>query len=126
MKRFPSTGDRVRAVATSPAADRGRGGRAARHRHAGRPILAADDFYTDRPDLYDTPRLRVWPWSGVAAIYTIARGTAQGADQPDCQRPIKRGEDDGVRRREQGFGNMVQIGWTPRRLRPAVELGQRK
>jgi purine-nucleoside phosphorylase len=77
------------------------------------PILAADAFYTDRPDLYD-----VLAQYGVlavemesAAIYAIAaRYRAKALTILTVSDHIKRGERMDAARREQGFGEMVQIG----------------
>jgi purine-nucleoside phosphorylase len=77
------------------------------------PILAADAFYTDRPDLYDTLAdygvLAVEMES--AAIYTIAaRFRARALTILTVSDHILRGERMDADRREQGFGEMVQIG----------------
>jgi purine-nucleoside phosphorylase len=77
------------------------------------PILAADAFYTDRPDLYDMLAdygvLAVEMES--AAIYTIAaRYRAKALTILTVSDHIKRGERMDAVRREQGFGEMVQIG----------------
>jgi len=77
------------------------------------PILAADAFYTDRPDLYDTLAdygvLAVEMES--AAIYTIAaRYGAKALTILTVSDHIKRGEAMDSAQREQGFSNMVQIG----------------
>ena len=77
------------------------------------PILAADAFYTDRPDLYDT--LAEYGVLAVemesAAIYTIAaRYRAKALTILTVSDHIKRGEAMDSAQREQGFGNMVQIG----------------
>jgi purine-nucleoside phosphorylase len=77
------------------------------------PILAADAFYTDRPDLYDT--LAEYGVLAVemesAAIYTIAaRYRARALTILTVSDHIKRGEKMDSAQREQGFGNMVQIG----------------
>jgi purine-nucleoside phosphorylase len=77
------------------------------------PILAADAFYTDRPDLYDTLAdygvLAVEMES--AAIYTIAaRYKAKALTILTVSDHIKRGEAMDSARREQGFSDMVQIG----------------
>ncbi|HEY7273464.1 MAG TPA: purine-nucleoside phosphorylase [Actinoplanes sp.] len=77
------------------------------------PILAADAFYTDRPDLYDT--LADYGVMAVemesAAIYTIAaRYRAKALTVLTVSDHIKRGERMDSARREQGFGEMVQIG----------------
>ena len=77
------------------------------------PILAADAFYTDRPDLYDTLAdygvLAVEMES--AAIYTIAaRYKARALTILTVSDHIKRGEKMDSATREQGFSDMVQIG----------------
>jgi purine-nucleoside phosphorylase len=77
------------------------------------PILAADAFYTDRPDLYDTLAdygvLAVEMES--AAIYTIAaRYKARALTILTVSDHIKRGEKMESAEREQGFSDMVQIG----------------
>jgi purine-nucleoside phosphorylase len=77
------------------------------------PILAADAFYTDRPDLYDSLAdygvLAVEMES--AAIYTIAaRYGAKALTILTVSDHIKRGEAMDSAQREQGFGNMVKIG----------------
>ncbi len=77
------------------------------------PILAADAFYTDRPDLYDTLAdygvLAVEMES--AAIYTIAaRYRAKALTVLTVSDHIKRGEKLESHEREQGFGRMVEIG----------------
>jgi purine-nucleoside phosphorylase len=77
------------------------------------PILAADAFYTDRPDLYDTLAdygvLAVEMES--AAIYTTAaRYRARALTVLTVSDHIKRGDRMTSAEREQGFGQMVQIG----------------
>ena len=77
------------------------------------PILAADAFYTDRPDLYDTLAdygvLAVEMES--AAIYTIAaRYRARALTILTVSDHIKRGEKMDSAQREQGFSDMVRIG----------------
>jgi purine-nucleoside phosphorylase len=77
------------------------------------PILAADAFYTDRPDLYDTLAdygvLAVEMES--AAIYTIAaRYRARALTILTVSDHIKRGEAMESAQRETGFAAMVQIG----------------
>ncbi|MFC7530335.1 purine-nucleoside phosphorylase [Actinoplanes sp. GCM10030250] len=77
------------------------------------PILAADAFYTDRPDLYDSLAdygvLAVEMES--AAIYTIAaRYGAKALTILTVSDHIKRGEAMDSAQREQGFSNMVRIG----------------
>jgi purine-nucleoside phosphorylase len=76
------------------------------------PILAADAFYTDRPDLYDTLAdygvLAVEMES--AAIYTIAaRYRARALTILTVSDHIKRNEKIDSADREQGFGQMVHI-----------------
>ena len=77
------------------------------------PILAADGFYTDRPDLYDSLAdygvLAVEMES--AAIYTIAaRYGAKALTILTVSDHIKRGEAMDSDQREKGFSNMVRIG----------------
>ncbi|GAA2693715.1 MULTISPECIES: purine-nucleoside phosphorylase [Actinoplanes] len=77
------------------------------------PILAADAFYTDRPDLYDA--LALYGVLAVemesAAIYTIAaRYGAKALTILTVSDHIKRGEAMESAQREQGFSNMVKIG----------------
>jgi len=77
------------------------------------PILAADAFYTDRPDLYDTLAdygvLAVEMES--AAIYTIAaRYRARALTILTVSDHIKTGEKMDAAQREKGFGDMVRIG----------------
>jgi purine-nucleoside phosphorylase len=77
------------------------------------PILAADAFYTDRPDLYDALAdygvLAVEMES--AAIYTIAaRFRAKALTILTVSDHIKRNEQMDSAQREQGFGDMVRIG----------------
>ncbi|MEV6601386.1 purine-nucleoside phosphorylase [Actinoplanes sp. NPDC051346] len=77
------------------------------------PVLAADAFYTDRPDLFDTLAdygvLAVEMES--AAIYTTAaRFRAKALTILTVSDHIKRGEKMDSAEREQGFSNMVQIG----------------
>ena len=77
------------------------------------PILAADAFYTDRPDLYDALAdygvLAVEMES--AAIYTIAaRYAAKALTILTVSDHIKRGDRMDAAQREQGFSDMVQIG----------------
>jgi purine-nucleoside phosphorylase len=77
------------------------------------PILAADAFYTDRPDLYDSLAdygvLAVEMES--AAIYTIAaRYRARALTILTVSDHIKTGEKMDSAQREQGFGDMVRIG----------------
>jgi purine-nucleoside phosphorylase len=77
------------------------------------PILAADAFYTDRPDLYDSLAdygvLAVEMES--AAIYTIAaRYKAKALTILTVSDHIKRGEAMDSAQREKGFSSMVQIG----------------
>ncbi len=77
------------------------------------PILAADAFYTDRPDLYDSLAdygvLAVEMES--AALYTIAaRYRARALTVLTVSDHIKRGEKLSSHEREQGFSRMVEIG----------------
>ena len=76
------------------------------------PILAADAFYTDRPDLYDTLAdygvLAVEMES--AALYTIAaRFRARALTLLTVSDHIKTGERTTAQEREQTFGEMVEI-----------------
>ena len=76
------------------------------------PILAADAFYTDRPDLYDTLAdygvLAVEMES--AALYTIAaRFKARALTLLTVSDHIKTGEKTTAQEREQTFGQMVEI-----------------
>ncbi|MEV0718107.1 purine-nucleoside phosphorylase [Asanoa sp. NPDC050611] len=76
------------------------------------PILAADAFYTDRPDLYDALAdygvLAVEMES--AALYTIAaRYRARALTLLTVSDHIKRGEQTTSQEREQTFGQMVEI-----------------
>jgi purine-nucleoside phosphorylase len=80
--------------------------------HVG-PILAADAFYTDRPDLYDALAdygvLAVEMES--AALYTIAaRYGAKALTILTVSDHIKRGEATTAQEREQTFSQMVEIG----------------
>jgi purine-nucleoside phosphorylase len=77
------------------------------------PILAADAFYTDRPDLYDALAdygvLAVEMES--AAIYTIAaRYKARALTVLTVSDHLKRDEKMTSAERETGFRNMVEIG----------------
>jgi purine-nucleoside phosphorylase len=77
------------------------------------PILAADAFYTDRPDLYDSLAdygvLAVEMES--AAIYTIAaRFRARALTILTVSDHIKTGDKMDSAQREKGFGDMVRIG----------------
>ncbi|GAA2493286.1 purine-nucleoside phosphorylase [Winogradskya consettensis] len=77
------------------------------------PILAADEFYTDRPDLYD--RLADYGVLAVemesAAIYTIAaKFGVKALTILTVSDHIKRGDKMDAAQREQGFSDMVQIG----------------
>ena len=77
------------------------------------PILAADAFYTDRPDLYDLLAdygvLAVEMES--AAVYTIAaRYGAKALTILTVSDHIKTGDKMDSAQREQGFGDMVRIG----------------
>jgi purine-nucleoside phosphorylase len=79
--------------------------------HVG-PILAADAFYTDRPDLYD--KLADYGVLAVemesAALYTIAsRFKARALTLLTVSDHIKRGEHTSAQEREQTFGQMVEI-----------------
>lgn len=79
--------------------------------HVG-PILAADAFYTDRPDLYDT--LAEYGVLAVemesAALYTIAaRFGARALTILTVSDHIKRGEATTAQEREQTFSQMVEI-----------------
>lgn len=76
------------------------------------PILAADAFYTDRPDLYDT--LAAYGVLAVemesAAIYTIAaRYRARALTVLTVSDHIKTGERMTAAEREQTFRDMVEI-----------------
>lgn len=77
------------------------------------PVLAADAFYTDRPDLYDALAdygvLAVEMES--AALYTIAaRYGAKALTILTVSDHIKRGEATTAQEREQTFSQMVEIG----------------
>jgi purine-nucleoside phosphorylase len=79
--------------------------------HVG-PILAADAFYTDRPDLYDTLAdygvLAVEMES--AALYTIAaRYGARALTVLTVSDHLKTGERTTAQEREQTFGQMCEI-----------------
>ncbi|MEJ3742247.1 purine-nucleoside phosphorylase [Actinomycetes bacterium KLBMP 9797] len=79
--------------------------------HVG-PILAADAFYTDRPDLYDALAdygvLAVEMES--AALYTIAaRFKARALTVLTVSDHIKTGEKTTSQEREQTFGQMVEV-----------------
>jgi purine-nucleoside phosphorylase len=79
--------------------------------HVG-PILAADAFYTDRPDLYDALAdygvLAVEMES--AALYTIAaRFKARALTLLTVSDHIKTGEHTTAQEREQTFGQMVEV-----------------
>jgi purine-nucleoside phosphorylase len=76
------------------------------------PILAADAFYTDRPDLYD--RLADYGVLAVemesAALYTIAaRYKARALTLLTVSDHLKTGEKTSAEDREQTFGEMVEI-----------------
>ncbi|MER7279881.1 purine-nucleoside phosphorylase [Dactylosporangium sp. NPDC000244] len=76
------------------------------------PILAADAFYTDRPDLYD--RLADYGVLAVemesAALYTIAaRYNARALTLLTVSDHIKTGERTTAQEREQTFSQMVEI-----------------
>ena len=75
-------------------------------------VLAADAFYTDRPDLYD--RLADYGVLAVemasAALYTIAaRFGARALTVLAVSDHIKRGEATTAEEREQTFSQMVEI-----------------
>jgi purine-nucleoside phosphorylase len=77
------------------------------------PVLAADAFYTDRPDLYD--KLADYGVLAVemesAAIYTIAaRYKARALTILTVSDHLKRDEKMSSAERETGFRNMVEIG----------------
>ena len=79
--------------------------------HVG-PVLAADAFYTDRPDLYDALAdygvLAVEMES--AALYTIAaRFKARALTILTVSDHIKRGEATTAQEREQTFSQMVEV-----------------
>ena len=90
--------------------------------HVG-PIFAADAFYTDRPDLYDTLAdygvLAVEMES--AALYTIAsRYRARALTLLTVSDHLKTGEHTSAQEREQTFGQMVEIALdAPSPSRPA-------
>jgi purine-nucleoside phosphorylase len=76
------------------------------------PVLAADAFYTDRPDLYD--RLADYGVLAVemesAALYTIAaRYRARALTILTVSDHIKRGTHTSAQEREQTFGQMVEV-----------------
>ncbi|PZF99508.1 purine-nucleoside phosphorylase [Micromonospora deserti] len=76
------------------------------------PILAADAFYTDRPDLYDT--LAAYGVLAVemesAALYTIAaRFKARALTVLTVSDHIRTGEKTTSQEREQTFSQMVEI-----------------
>jgi purine-nucleoside phosphorylase len=76
------------------------------------PVLAADAFYTDRPDLYD--RLAEYGVLAVemesAALYTIAaRFGARALTVLTVSDHIRTGEKCTADEREQTFGRMVEI-----------------
>jgi purine-nucleoside phosphorylase len=79
--------------------------------HVG-PILAADAFYTDRPDLYD--RLAEYGVLAVemetAALYTVAaKFRARALTLLTVSDHLKTGEHTTAEEREQTFGEMVHI-----------------
>ncbi|MEV6969993.1 purine-nucleoside phosphorylase [Hamadaea sp. NPDC051192] len=79
--------------------------------HVG-PVLAADAFYTDRPDLYD--KLADYGVLAVemesAALYTIAaRFRARALTILTVSDHIKRGEATTSQEREQTFSQMVEV-----------------
>jgi len=76
------------------------------------PILAADAFYTDRPDLYD--KLADYGVLAVemesAALYTIAaRFGARALTILTVSDHLKTGERTSAQDREQTFGHMVEV-----------------
>jgi purine-nucleoside phosphorylase len=76
------------------------------------PILAADAFYTDRPDLYD--RLADYGVLAVemesAALYTIAaRFGARALTVLTVSDHLKTGEHTSAQEREQSFSQMVEV-----------------
>jgi purine-nucleoside phosphorylase len=76
------------------------------------PILAADAFYTDRPDLYD--KLADYGVLAVemesAALYTIAaRFGARALTVLTVSDHLKTGERTSAQDREQTFGQMVEV-----------------
>jgi purine-nucleoside phosphorylase len=76
------------------------------------PVLAADAFYTDRPDLYD--RLATYGVLAVemesAALYTIAaRFRARALTILTVSDHLKTSEHTSAAEREQTFGQMVEI-----------------
>jgi purine-nucleoside phosphorylase len=85
------------------------------------PIMAADTFYTDRPDLYD--RLADYGVLAVemetAALYTIAaRLRAQALTILTVSDHIKTGEHTTAQEREQTFREMVEIALDTATLAP--------
>jgi len=75
-------------------------------------VLAADAFYTDRPDLFD--KLALYGVLAVemesAALYTIAaRFRARALTILTVSDHIKTGAQTSAQEREQGFGAMVEI-----------------
>jgi purine-nucleoside phosphorylase len=79
--------------------------------HVG-PILAADAFYTDRPDLYD--RLADYGVLAVemesAALYTIAaRFRARALTILTVSDHLKSGEHTSAQEREQTFSQMIEV-----------------
>jgi purine-nucleoside phosphorylase len=75
-------------------------------------VLAADAFYTDRPDLFD--RLALYGVLAVemesAALYTLAaRFRARALTILTVSDHIKTGERTSAEEREQTFGQMVEI-----------------
>ena len=76
-------------------------------------VLAADAFYTDRPDLFD--KLAAYGVLAVemesAALYTIAaRFRARALTILTVSDQIKTGERTSAQEREQTFAQMVEIG----------------
>ncbi len=76
------------------------------------PILAADAFYTDRPDLYD--KLADYGVLAVemesAALYTIAaRFRARALTLLTVSDHLKTGEHTSAQEREQTFSQMIEV-----------------
>jgi purine-nucleoside phosphorylase len=76
------------------------------------PILAADAFYTDRPDLYD--RLAEYGVLAVemesAALYTIAaRYKAKALTLLTVSDNLKTGEASSAQERQETFAHMVEV-----------------
>ncbi len=95
------------------------------------PVLAADAFYTDRPDLFD--KLAMYGVLAVemesAALYTIAaRFRARALTILTVSDHIKTGAQTTSEEREQTFGQMVEIALSRDHQRPdplAVRLEER-